>query len=997
MLEHETSQIKRALPALIRAALHEREITEDEVLIATDTDLDVAGEYAERWLVVTKEHVLVFMVDDEEGMALIVREIPIHNIETARTDSRVGSGFLEAKTGEEVFEEIVRFSNKNADKFSKVAAMLRALVQGKKVEFRPEEEELFGRCQKCGKRLVDKRAKICPGCLRRDLVFIRFLKHVRKYWPLAGLALGLVLLTILIQLVPPQLTRVLLDNVFGDQPMPGWLRAVTAVSGMETVSPAASDAANLASPATEAVLSLPTMETRRKLLIVLVASLAVTTVFGAGIGWLREMLANWINNRLGYDLRRDVFQKMQDLAIRYHDIHPVGQLMTRCSQDVEALQGFVNQITSGFGYQIIMVVAVAFVMFATDWKLALIAIVPAPFVMMCTIWYYRRVVPKWQKYWTTRSSLANNLHGALNGIRVIKAFAQESREAKRFGNYSARFREAGIDVGYVSARFYAVMGFVFQWGSYFVWLFGGYQVLRSAGVQSDLTVGTLVAFLGYLGMFYAPLNALTQMSTWFTSFTTQAHRVFEVLDEESEIEETQGAVDIEIQGAIAFKNVTFGYDANIPVLHDISFHVKPGEMVGIVGHSGSGKSTTVNLVMRFYDPNEGTIMIDNMEIRKIRKGCLRRQIGLVAQDSFLFRGTIADNIAYGNPDVAPELILNAALAANAHMFITRIHDGYDTRLGEHGSGLSGGERQRVAIARGLLHNPRVLILDEATSSVDTISELEIQKALESLSLGRTTIAIAHRLSTLRNCDRILVFEEGILREQGTHEELLALRGIYHKLVQIQTQLTSDRDTSVDSLKAQEELQKAEEVKERHKPEQRDQERPRGPVPALRHLDPKKLHCYGMDEGGLHVAYGTEEYEHVRAYRCFPISHPSEFIALWTGASALEHQEVGVIRRLKELAPSSRLSLEHELSKRYFIHYIKKINAIKEELGTLMWEVETDKGDMTFMTRRWDRDTVIEGGVNSRIMFDIDNARFMIEDMDALDEESRMVFQDHVFW
>ncbi|MCP4639896.1 MAG: DUF1854 domain-containing protein, partial [bacterium] len=335
----------------------------------------------------------------------------------------------------------------------------------------------------------------------------------------------------------------------------------------------------------------------------------------------------------------------------------------------------------------------------------------------------------------------------------------------------------------------------------------------------------------------------------------------------------------------------------------------------------SGKSTTVNLVMRFYDPQDGKIAIDNIDIHKIKKQCLRRQVGLVAQDPFLFRGTVAENIAYGNPKVAPELVLNAALAANAHMFIARVHDGYDTRLGERGSGLSGGERQRVAIARALLHNPRILILDEATSSVDTIAEREIQRALESLSLGRTTIAIAHRLSTLRNCDRILVFEEGHIREQGTHEELLAMNGIYHKLVEIQTQLTSDRETSVDNLKATDELARMEETKHRTL-EEKMEERQRLETPRIHYLNPKDLHIYAMDEGGMRVTYRDEAYDHVRAYRCFPVSRPSEFIALWTGDSALEHHEVGIIRRLKEVAPSSRMSVEHELVKRYFIHYIQ---------------------------------------------------------------------------
>ena len=458
-------------------------------------------------------------------------------------------------------------------------------------------------------------------------------------------------------------------------------------------------------------------------------------------------------------------------------------------------------------------------------------------------------------------------------------------------------------------------------------------------------------------------------------------------------------MDIEIQGAIAFKEVTFGYDPHIPVLHDVTFRVNPGEMLGIVGHSGSGKSTTVNLIMRFYEPQEGHITIDNIDIQKIKKLCLRRQVGLVAQDPFLFPGSIAENIAYGNPRVAPERILDAALAANAHMFITRIHDGYDTRLGEHGSGLSGGERQRVAIARALLHNPRILILDEATSSVDTIAEREIQKALEALSLGRTTIAIAHRLSTLRNCDRILVFEEGLIREQGTHEDLLAQNGIYKKLVEIQAQLTSDRATSVDNLKATEDIEKAQAAAPAPEldSEERSKARSRLSAPRIRYLDPKQLHIYSKDEGGMRVVYRDEVYDHVRAYRCFPTSRPSEFVALWTGESALEHSEIGVIRRLKELAPSSSLAIGHELTKRYFIHYISRILSIKEDIGFLTWLVETDKGQMEFLTKNHERRTVIEMGSNGRIIFDLDNNRYEIEDLDVLPPADKALFLKYIYW
>jgi len=990
MLEPDTTHIRRPVPASIRSELLDRGITGDDIIVAAVTDLDIAGEYAESWVVATHAHAFVFALDDAHGEPITLKEVALADVETVRTDTRVGSGFLEIKVNG-VFEELARFSNRNAEKFNKIASLLKSLSAGKQVSMgKGDEEVLVGRCQKCGRPVPEKRMKICPKCVKRGLVFLRFLSRVRDYWPYASIAMVLVVVTIMLQMVPQQLTRVLVDNVFGEQPVPRWLGVFADAFGVDS---------------------------KRELLYLVVATLAVTTLSAAIVLWLRESLAAWLANRLGYDLRKEVFLKLEDLAVRYHDTHPVGQLMTRCSQDIEVLQGFINQLTSGFGYQILLVIGVAAIMLATNWQLMLWAVMPAPFVMVFTAIYYRRIIPRWRKYWTTRSSLANILHGSLNGVRVVKAFAQEAREARRFDRYSANFRDAGMSVNLSTARFTPFISWLFQLGSYFVWLLGGKAIidahaasLASEGVKSaaliqahsdELTLGTLLAFLGYLTLFYSPLNALTQMSTWFTSFTTQAHRVFEVLDETPEIEESDDAIEIEIQGAIQFRDVTFGYDPHIPILHDVSFRINPGEMLGIVGHSGSGKSTTINLIMRFYDPQEGQVTIDNIDIQKIKKLCLRRQVGLVAQDPFLFPGTIAENIAYGNPRVAPERILDAALAANAHMFITRIHDGYDTRLGEHGSGMSGGERQRVAIARALLHNPRILILDEATSSVDTLAEREIQKALEALSLGRTTIAIAHRLSTLRNCDRILVFEEGLIREQGTHEELLALNGIYKKLVEIQAQLTSDRAISVDNLKATEEIEKAQTVKaetsEPAPPQEQGAERPRPAVPCIRYLDPAHLHLYSKDEGGMRVVYRDEVYQHVRAYRCFPTSCPSEFIALWIGESALEHKEIGVIRRIKELDAGCSLAIGNELTKRYFIHYISRIIAIKEDIGFLTWEVDTDKGVMEFLTKNHERRTVIEMGTNGRIIFDLDNNRYEIENLDTLPPADKAAFLKYVYW
>jgi len=952
--------LKRELPEQVTDALRKRGVEDEHIKMATDTDLDITGEYSEAWVVVTDTHVLVYWVDPEEDAAILSKEVVIAEIDGVRTDTRVGSGFLEVKTGD-VYEEIARYSNRHGEKFAKVASQLNSLSGGRDITVKPEAE--------VAEDLLKNRPEMR---VRRGTVFMRFLKYTRNYNLAMAVAMALVVLTIAIILFPQQLVKVLVDQVMEGnvEGAPGWFDGLTALFGLR--------------PTPEE----PVSAVRLQWLYLLVGMLAFTTLLGAVIGVMRESLSVWISNHLGFEMRRRVFEKLQDLEVRYHEDRPVGSLMTRCSQDIETLQSFPNQLTGGLVFQLLQVIGVAAVMFWMNWRLGLIACVPAPIVMFSTVVFYRWVVPKWRKYWTARSDLNSSLFAVLSGVRVVKAFAQERREGTRFQKVSSGFFKAGTNVGYAQAMFYPPMGFVFQLGSYFIWVSGGTQLLTPG--ESSISIGELIAFLGYLGMFYAPLNSLTQMSTWFTQFTTQAHRVFEVLDQDTEIEDDADAVDIEIQGSISFNDVTFGYDPHIPVLKNVTFDIHPGEMIGIVGHSGCGKSTTVGLIMRFYDPSEGEVVVDSIELHKVKKHCLRRQIGLVAQDPHLFRGTVAENIAYGNPDVAPERLLNAALQANAHMFITRNHDGYDSRIGERGAGLSGGERQRVAISRALVTNPRILILDEATSSVDTISEREIQNALEALSRGRTTIAIAHRLSTLKNCDRILVFEEGEIREQGSHEELMGVRGIYWRLVQTQMELaigpgaTEEEATGIETTASQ-----AAPRRPRH-----------SQVPQIRYLDPKKLHVHTLEQGDLRITYGEEEYDHVRAYRCFPVSRPSEFIALWTGDTALEHHEVGVVRRLKELSPSSRMAIEYELQKRYFIHYIQEIHSIRESrenIGFLVWEVTTDKGEMQFVTRRFDRHAVVEGGRNGRIIFDIDDNRYEIVDIDELDKDSRAVFQTHIYW
>jgi len=413
-------------------------------------------------------------------------------------------------------------------------------------------------------------------------------------------------------------------------------------------------------------------------------------------------------------------------------------------------------------------------------------------VVIGTLIFWRGVYPKYFKVWDSQAKLSTFLNNVLSGIRTVKAFSQEEKEFKRFTFYADKLKDTVRIVNLNISVFNPLMAFIFSLGGLIVWYIGGKNVL-----EGKLTLGELMAFLSYIGMFYTPLSNLALLSTWMSNFTTASHRIFEILDTEPQVKEPKVYIKLQkIKGGIEFKNVTFGYDPYQPVIKDVSFKIDEGEVVGIVGKSGSGKTTLVNLICKFYEPQKGEILIDGINIKDIPSYELRKHIGLVLQEPFLFRGTIAENISYGKPDAELEEIIKAAKIANAHEFIMKMPNGYDTLLGERGAGLSGGEKQRITIARAVLCNPSILILDEATTSVDTESEKKIQDALQSLWTGRTTIIVAHRLSTLKDVNKILVIDNGRIVESGSHKELMEKRGVYYNLIVMQTQLASIEEVLV---------------------------------------------------------------------------------------------------------------------------------------------------------------------------------------------------------
>ena len=522
---------------------------------------------------------------------------------------------------------------------------------------------------------------------------------------------------------------------------------------------------------------------RLTLLGLLVLGMVGIRLLNWGMEWAHGWTVSWLGARITTDIRSRLYQQLELLSLQFYDRRQVGAVMSRVTRDAGRLQEF---LVEGLPYLIInafMIIGILGMLFWMHWLLALLILVPVPFMVGWGVIFWKRMrfyYNKWDQAW---SDIMATVNETLSGIRVVKAFAQEVREIAGFGVRNKKIRQLAIRTEINWEIFFATTTLLTSLGSLIVWFFGGQEVIRDT-----LTLGTLLAFYAYMWMLYEPIEWFGRVNSWMTRAFAGAERIFEVIDTPAEAYEDPNARSISsIKGHVIFKDVTFGYDKSKPVLHEINLDVVPGEMVGLVGRSGVGKTTTVNLICRFYDVDQGRIEVDGVPIKNIRLEDLRSQIGIVPQEPFLFSGTVAENISYGRPGANLEEIMQAAIAANAHNFIVAKPDGYDTQVGERGGELSGGEKQRVAIARALLHDPKILILDEATSSVDVETEKQIQEAIARLTHGRTTFAIAHRLSTLRNANRLIILEDGRIVEMGTHSELIDKKGIFYELVQLQQQ------------------------------------------------------------------------------------------------------------------------------------------------------------------------------------------------------------------
>ena len=524
------------------------------------------------------------------------------------------------------------------------------------------------------------------------------------------------------------------------------------------------------------------------------AGLFGSALLAWGLTWAKTYILALVSERIGSDLRTTTYDHLLRQSLEYFGGKRTGDLMSRISSETDRICVFLSLHLLDFITDMLMLAMTAVILFSINPWLALVTLTPLPFILWMIHKVRARLQTGYEKIGRVWGEVTSVLADTIPGIRVVKAFAQEKREAGRFVEANRHNLAVNDRINRVWSLFTPSITFLTEIGLLVVWGFGVWLVSKG-----DITVGVLTAFIAYISRFYARLDSMSHIVSWTEKSASAARRIFDILDHASSVAEPVHPVHIgKVQGRIELRDVGFRY-GNREVNRKISINIEPGQMIGLVGHSGSGKSTLVNLICRFYDVTEGSIQVDGVDIRSLPIAEYRRNIGLVLQEPFLFFGTIAENIAYGKPDASREDIMAAARAAHAHEFILRMPQGYDSMVGERGQGLSGGERQRISIARALLIDPRILILDEATASVDSETEKEIQKALENLVQGRTTIAIAHRLSTLHRADRLVVLDRGQVVEEGTHDELMARHGAYYSLYQAQAR---NMDVDMDDAPAE---------------------------------------------------------------------------------------------------------------------------------------------------------------------------------------------------
>ncbi len=769
--------------------MSEKGIAEESVYAMISLDLSENGDYGESWLILDREAMKLHRFSSSDHVSEDEKyphdknqprasfdkytELDINGYSGWYVDNFVSSNRLLAREGapfvpdpDAGFEEnrqaeiaygknlttrVIAFCTNGKKK--RLFAFIDILDRLQRGEIVTEEDPLFEqfnlKCPKCGRVYKDQERRICENCTNRKAIFGRVLAYCSDHkWLMVLIFLAVLMNSGLALLTPILNGRILFDQVITPPSADGRYGRLHSESWV----------------------------------LIVIAVIFGTALLSVAISIVDNRCRDRVSLRTAHRLKMDVFTALQTMSLSYFSRNSTGRIVHRVNEDANRVRELFGAIPD-FVLHSLNFIGLSVLLFLMNWKLTLIVFIPVPFVVLLLKFALPKLWRSYSKLWKRNSDLNAMLDDSLSGIRVVKAFAKETDETHRFHFFTRRSMEASLLVNRNSIMIFPLISLLIAFSSKAIWGFGGIEVMGH-----HMTYGEFTTYFGYLGMIFGPLNFFTTFTQLMTDVMNSAQRIFEVLDTVPDILDSNDAVAIEpLRGEVEFKRVCFHYAPNRPILKDVSFRIEAGQNVGLVGHTGSGKSTIANLITRMYDVISGSVEIDGVNVKNIKTASLRKGIAIVSQEIFLFRGTIADNIRYAKPDADLHEVMEAAKAANAHDFIMALPDGYETVVGVGSRSLSGGERQRISIARALLLNPSILILDEATAAMDTETERQIQSALERLSAGRTTISIAHRLSTLRHCDFLMVVENGCVTEKGTHAELLARRGTYYRLYKLQAE------------------------------------------------------------------------------------------------------------------------------------------------------------------------------------------------------------------
>lgn len=718
-------------------ALLPPELKKEEALYTVPYDLDMDGHFTEdAWLIMFSERIVLI----EKGQVRLD-----HKIDSASfygTQVNVGTGYLYyTKDGEDY--PLLRFSMRHMTRMSYIARALQLKLEGSDKRVESLEKEHY--CPTCGRALGG--SSRCRKCEDRGASIRRLTDLV------SGLVLpfvGLLVIMLVISLI----------NV-GQRFVERWF--------------------------IDEVL-LPADGTSGQVIAFAVITLGLLAV-SITLSIARTYYSNKLGTQLSQNLRDRVFEKISRLPLSFLDRREEGELMNRVMRDTGMIRRFVEMAFAEMITMVFTGLLIITTMLIINWRMALLVLVFLPVAAVLVRLFHKREHRLWRQSWRQNDRLNGQLQDVISGIRMVKSFGQEDREVNRFQTESIRLRDINRRNEIFYATLYPLVTLVLTSGSIALIYLGGAEVLNGV-----MTPGELNQFIAYAAMLYGPLGFITRLPRMIMRLNTSLDRIYEILDEDTTAEDL--GIDVDVSGDIEIREMSFGYNSYQPVLEKVNLHIKEGEMIGLVGSSGAGKSTLINLIMKLYTNDEGEILVDGKDLANVSAVSYHKQLGVVLQESFLFSGTLMDNIRFANPKATREEVIDAARLANAHDFIVNFQDGYDTYIGEGGGRLSGGEKQRIAIARAILHDPKLLILDEPTSSLDLETEYVVQEALARLTEGKTTIVIAHRLSTLREADRIVVLDKRGVAEVGSHEELMTKRGIYYGLVMAQLDLHRVKEVQI---------------------------------------------------------------------------------------------------------------------------------------------------------------------------------------------------------